>query len=134
MLKLSLVSLSLFLPVSLVARADRAVSARSSVALQPSASATASYPSVIEPRLPHVDRIVNVMRARVADHITAEVDLCVSTAGSVTQAVVRRGSGFATIDVALVRDLATWKFEVMPGPTSVQICDRTTIVYRVARD
>jgi TonB family protein len=87
-------------------------------------------PSAIEPTLPSVDRIANQVRARLGDTATAELSLCVSPSGHVTKVELARSSTFDAFDTALLRDAETWQFSTMPGPASVQSCQRTTIAYR----
>jgi TonB family protein len=110
-----------------------ACSILTSIAATASASETSlvsAFPDVIDSQTPQVDRFVNMMRTRIADRISVEVELCVSPTGEVARVTVHRGSGYAALDAALARDLAAWRFEAMPGPTSVRMCTRTTLVYR----
>ena len=89
--------------------------------------------AAIEPSLPSVDRMAHQVRARLGDTATAELKLCVSPAGQVTKVELFQRTSFEAFDAAVVRDAQSWKFAAMPGPATVQTCDRATISYRAHR-
>jgi len=93
-------------------------------------SAPRAFPRPIEPALPDVDRMAHQIRARFGDDATAALDLCVSPAGRVTKVALARKSSFDAFDRAVLRDVARWQFAAMPGPASLEVCDRATIAYR----
>ncbi len=93
-------------------------------------SAIAVFPAARQLAAPSVDRVANLVRARLGETAIAELDLCVSTDGHVSKVELARGSSFAMFDSALVRDAESWQFERLPGPATLQSCMRTTIAYR----
>ncbi|MBS1118926.1 MAG: hypothetical protein H6Q90_1154 [Deltaproteobacteria bacterium] len=94
-------------------------------------AAPASFPAALELSVPAVDRVAHLVRARLGETATAELELCVSPDGHVAKAELVRGSSLAAFDRALVHDAESWQFATLPGPASVQSCRRTTIAYRI---
>ena len=52
------------------------------------------FPSVIAPAVPSVDRIAHSIRARLGSTAIAELELCVSPAGTVTKVALAKTSTF----------------------------------------
>ena len=87
------------------------------------------FPSAIDPALPSVDRMSRAVYATLGDTATAQLDLCITPSGKVTKLALARGTSMPELDAALLADAKTWRFEAMPGPDSVQICDRAEVSY-----
>ena len=115
---------------TIVTDRDHAPHARVHLELTGSTDTAAVFPAAIDPALPSVDRIGREVRGTLGDAATAQIDLCVSPAGAVTKASLVRGSSFSDFDQALLRDVNAWRFTSLPGPSSVQTCERAKITYR----
>jgi len=89
-----------------------------------------AFPSAIEPRLPSVDRLAHVVRARLGSTAHAALDVCVSPEGSVASAVLARSSGLEAFDRALLDDASSWQFTTTPGPHGARRCRQVAIEYR----
>jgi len=112
---------------------ETAPSAKVALDLTLETGAKASFPSAVEPRLPSVDRIAHHVRARLGDDATAALELCVSPAGRVTKVSMIQGSTYEPFDAAVVRDAQAWRFTTMPGPDSLQSCERVEVTYVAPR-
>lgn len=112
-----------------VTDSDSAPRAHVRLELAGSSDTAAVFPRAIDPNLPSVDRIGREVRGTLGDTARVQIDLCVSTAGNVTNAVLVQGSGFADFDAALLRDVGTWRFQTMAGPATLQTCERAKISY-----
>lgn len=115
---------------TIVAEHDAPTPARVHLALARQADTAAVFPTAIAPTLPRVDRIGREVRGTLGDRATAAIDLCVSAAGNVTKVALVESSSFAQFDKALLADLERWQFAAMPGPDSLQTCERAKITYR----
>ena len=121
--------LTILLLVSL--SADREPGPHARVQLEfPGLADTAVFPTAIDPALPRVDRIGREVRGTLGERAIAQIDLCVSPAGRVTKLALVEGSSFADFDAAVLGDVSGWRFSSMPGPPSVQTCERAKITYR----
>ncbi len=111
---------------------DRETHAGSRVQLDlvPHAVATRVFPSAIDPRLPSADRVAHQIRAELGEAASIEVRLCVAPQGRVSSVEVLRGSELAVFEQAVLADAMGWRFAALPGPASVQTCERATITYR----
>ncbi len=114
---------------TLVAERESAPHAAIQLDFAKGADTAAVFPRAIEPMVPSVDRIGREVRGTLGDTATAQVDLCVSAAGKVTKASLVRGSSFSEFDQALLRDIEDWRFSSLPGPASLQTCERATVTY-----
>ena len=114
----------------LVAERDNTPSARVHLEFPGQADTAAVFPTAIAPALPSVDRIGREVRGTLGEIASAQIDLCVSPAGKVTKAALVQGSSFSDFDQALLRDVEGWRFASMPGPASLQTCERAKISYR----
>lgn len=112
---------------------ETAPSAKVALDLTAEAGVQATFPSAVEPRLPSVDRIAHHVRARLGDDATAALELCVSPAGRVTKVSMIQGSTYEPFDNAVLRDAQAWQFTTMPGPDSLQSCERVKITYVAPR-
>ena len=92
-----------------------------------------AFPAAIDPAVPSIDRIGREIGATLGDSATAQVDLCVSPSGRVTKLALAESSSSDAFDTALLQDAQRWRFASMPGPDSVQICQRARITYHPAR-
>jgi TonB family protein len=133
MFKLAILSLSLAACATTGATAlDRDSAPRAKVKLDLAMTgADTSFPAALEPQVPTIDRIARAVRLRVGDTATAELELCVTPAGTVKHLRLARGSSYAAFDQALLRDAAAWQFASLPGPDNVMSCSRATIAYHV---
>jgi TonB family protein len=113
-----------------VAERDNAPHARVHLEFTGSTDTAAVFPAAIDPALPSVDRIGREVRGTLGDAASAQIDLCVSPAGNVTKASLVQGSSFGDFDQALLQDVNAWRFAAMPGPATVQTCERARITYR----
>ncbi len=93
----------------------------------------ASFPAVVEPRLPSADRIAPRIRTLLGETASADVHLCVAPAGNVTSVALARGSTMPAFDHAMMNDVTAWQFAAQPGPATVRTCERFTISYRTHR-
>jgi TonB family protein len=57
----------------------------------------------------------------------------VSPQGAVTDVKLLEASALPAFDTAVLRDARAWRFTAMPGPASVQTCERATLRYLVPR-
>lgn len=114
---------------------DREATTRTGLQFQlvPGHDAPRVFPSVIEPALPSADRLAHHVRARFGEVIEAELDLCVAPNGEVASAKLASSTGFEALDAAIERDASAWKFDAMPGPATVQSCERARLTYRAPR-
>lgn len=113
---------------------DRDTTPRAKVQLDLAATSDATqpaFPAALAPEVPSVDRLAHTIRAALGSTATAELDLCVSPAGTVTKVELARSSSLPELDAALLHDARAWQFASMPGPDSVQSCRRATIAYRL---
>ena len=113
-----------------LADTDHAPRARVHVDIARHADTVTAFPSAIAPTLPSVDRIGREVRGTLGETATAQLDLCVSTSGKVTKIALAESSSFADFDRALLHDARGWRFSTMPGPASLQTCERAKITYR----
>ncbi|MDX2088589.1 MAG: hypothetical protein SFX73_12110 [Kofleriaceae bacterium] len=134
-MKLSCLVLSLTACATGSIGTDRDVAPRTGIHLQlaPAKDATRVFPSVIDPSLPSADRLAHHVRMRFGEAVEAELDLCVVPNGTVASAKLAAPTGYDALDAAIERDAASWKFEAMPGPASVQSCERARLTYRAPR-
>jgi TonB family protein len=95
--------------------------------------ASAIARKAIDPELPSVDRIAHLIRARLGDAASADLDVCVAPSGRVTDVTLVRTSTLRAFDDAVLRDAETWQFTALPGPANVKSCSRATISYRAHR-
>jgi len=111
--------------------ADEEVAPHSRIKVERSGSSdpSAVLPAPVDAELPRVEQIGREVQGKLGDEAVAELDLCVSPAGRVTQATLVKGSSFDDFDAALVRDVNEWQFEEQPGPSNVQTCERARITY-----
>jgi len=93
-------------------------------------SAPLALPTVVDRSLPSVDRISRAVYATLGDTASAQLDVCIAPSGKVTKLELARSSSMPELDAALLHDVKDWRFEAMPGPDTVQICERTQITYR----
>jgi TonB family protein len=91
------------------------------------------FPKAIEPELPSADRLGRAIEVRFGDQASVDVHLCVTPAGQVSSAELRRGSTMDLFDQAVLSDVRDWQFAVQPGPASMKSCEIATIVYRTHR-
>lgn len=115
---------------------DRAAGSRAKLDLHVNASAdgaSAIAPRAIDPDLPSVDRIAHLIRARLGDAASADLDVCVAPTGRVTGVTLVRTSTLRAFDEAVLHDAETWQFKALPGPAHVKSCTRATISYRAHR-
>jgi hypothetical protein len=112
---------------------DREVAPRTGVQLSlvPAADAEKVIPAAIDPRLPRVDRMATQIRYELGDTVTAELSLCVSPDGNVTDIALARTTGLSDLDTAIVDDVRAWQFAELPGASTLRTCQRTTLAYRV---
>ncbi|MGE0398507.1 MAG: energy transducer TonB [Kofleriaceae bacterium] len=112
---------------------DRDVAPRTGVELSlvPAADAVRVIPAAIDPRLPRVDRMATQIRYEIGSTVTAELSLCVSPAGNVTDVALARTTGLSELDTAIIDDVRAWQFAELPGDESLRTCQRTTLAYRV---
>ncbi|HEU0036647.1 MAG TPA: hypothetical protein VFQ53_38805 [Kofleriaceae bacterium] len=100
----------------------------------PSRDAILTQRRAIDPELPSADRIAHQIRARLGDHVTAELELCIGATGTVHRVALVRGTSLPKLDEAILRDATAWQFASLPGKTastSLQTCQRATLAYRV---
>lgn len=112
---------------------DRDVSPRTGVQLSlvPVNDAVRVIPAAIDPRLPRVDRMATQIRYEIGSTVTAELSLCVSPDGNVTDIALARTTGLSDLDTAILDDVRAWQFAELPGDSSLRTCQRTTLAYRV---
>lgn len=112
---------------------DRDVTPRTGVQLSlvPVADAVPVIPAAIDPRLPRVDRMATQLRYEIGSSVVAELSLCVSPTGDVTEVALARTTGLSDLDTAIVDDVRAWRFAELPGDSSLRTCQRTTLAYRV---
>lgn len=112
---------------------DRDVAPRTGVQLSlvPASDAVQVIPEAIEPRLPRVDRMATQIRYEIGDTVTAELSLCVSPKGNVTDVALAASTGLSDLDTAILDDVRAWQFAELPGDASLRTCQRTTLAYRV---
>lgn len=112
---------------------DREVAPRTGVQLSlvPAADAERVIPAAIDPRLPRVDRMAMQVRYELGDTVTADLSLCVSPDGNVTDIALARTTGLSDLDTAIVDDVRAWQFAELPGASTLRTCQRTTLAYRV---
>ena len=115
---------------TLVAERDSAPTGHVKLEFTAPADTQAVFPSALDPQLPSVDRIGRAERGTLGERAAAMIDLCVSPAGAVTKASLVESSSFSEFDAALLKDINTWQFSRMPGPASVQSCERAKVTYR----
>lgn len=112
---------------------DRDVAPRTGVQLSlvPAPDAEQVIPAAIDPRLPSVDRMATKVRYEIGDTITAELSLCVSPDGNVTDVALAGSTGLSDLDTAILDDVRAWQFAELPGASTLRTCQRTTLAYRV---
>ena len=90
------------------------------------------FPAAKDPQLPTADRMRHEIRTELGEVASADVRLCVAPDGRVKKVEIVRGSSFAALDQAIVRDVADWQFSGMPGSSrdDLQSCEVATIHYR----
>ena len=88
------------------------------------------FPKVIDPELPSADRLGRAIEVRFGAQASVDVHLCVTPAGQVSSAELRRGSTMDLFDQAVLSDVRDWQFAAQPGPTTLKSCEIATIVYR----
>jgi TonB family protein len=112
---------------------DRESAPRTGVQLSlvPAIDAVRIIPAAIDPQLPRVDHMARRIKFELGDRVSAELSLCVSPQGSVTDVAIARSSGMSDLDTAIVDDVRAWQFAEMPGPSSVRTCRQATLAYRV---
>ena len=110
---------------------DRQTAPRSGVHLELAGTngAASEFPAALDPAVPSVDRIGREVRGTLGDHAVAQLDLCVSPSGRVTKLALAESSSFDEFDAALLRDAQSWRFAAMPGPDTIQICQRARVTY-----
>ena len=100
----------------------------------PAADDTAQvFPKVLAPELPSADRLGRAIEVRFGEQASVDVHLCVTPAGQVSSAELRRGSTMDLFDQAVLSDVRDWQFAAQPGPGTVKSCEIATIVYRTHR-
>ena len=132
MLKLAAIALALSACATHNAAFDRDAGARSGIHLNLTSATDAAnpaFPDVLDRAVPNVDRMSHAIRARLGTIAVAQLQLCGTPNGKVTEAKVKQGSGYAVFDTALEQDAAAWQFAAMPGPSTVQSCRLTTVAY-----
>ena len=95
--------------------------------------AKATFPAVMQPRLPSADRIAPRLATLGGDSLSADVRLCVRPDGKVANATLSQSSQVVAFDQAMMRDVAEWQFAAMPGPATLKTCEDFTISYRPRR-
>ncbi len=112
---------------------DRDVAPRTGLQLTlvPANDAVQVIPAAIDPRLPRVDRMATQIRYEIGDTITAELSLCVSPDGNVTDVALAGSTGLSDLDTAIIDDVRAWQFAELPGASTLRTCQRTTLAYRV---
>jgi TonB family protein len=109
---------------------DRSSRLGTSIALTPREPETMRVvPAAIAPRLPSVDRMAAQVREQLGTAPAVEAELCVTPIGRVASAAVVRGTTMPAFDQAVLRDVASWQFDALPGPATLKTCQRTTITY-----
>lgn len=131
MSKLAVLVISLSACATAATGLDRETAPRAKVQLDFSTEgrSDAVFPSAIEPALPSVDRMARQIRAELGEAAVASINLCVSPAGKVTNIEILESSSSAAFDQAVLRDAKAWQFETMPGPATLQTCERARIKY-----
>ena len=109
---------------------DTAARAHVHLDLATQADTTAVFPTAIAPALPSVDRIGREVRGTLGDTASAQIDLCISASGKVTNIALVESSSFDAFDEALLRDVERWQFSTQPGPEALHTCERAKITYR----
>ena len=112
---------------------DRDVAPRTGVQLSfvPAPDAEQVIPAAIDPRLPSVDRMATKVRYEIGETITAELSVCVSPDGNVTDVALAGSTGLSDLDTAIIDDVRAWQFAELPGASTLRTCQRTTLAYRV---
>lgn len=101
------------------------------LSLVPAVDAVQVIPDAIDPRMPRVDHMARRIKFELGDNVTADLSLCVSPQGSVTDVAIARSSGLSDLDTAIIDDVRAWQFAELPGPTTLRTCQRATLAYRV---
>ena len=75
--------------------------------------------------LPSADNVAMHMQKVLGDSAAADLRICVDSTGRVANADLRKSSGLASYDAAVLEDVKAWQFE---APTSTS-CTDLTVVY-----
>lgn len=112
---------------------DRDVAPRTGVrlSLEPAVDAVRVFPDAIDPQLPRVDRMATQIHYELGATVTADLSLCVSPQGSVTEVALARTTGLSELDTAILDDVRAWRFAELPGSETLRTCQRATLAYRV---
>lgn len=112
---------------------DRDVAPHTGVTLSlvPAPDAAQVIPTAIDPRMPRVDRMATQIRYEIGSTVVAELSLCVSPEGNVTDVALARTTGLSELDTAIIDDVRAWQFAELPGSSTLRTCQRTELAYRV---
>jgi hypothetical protein len=86
-------------------------------------------PTPIDPKLPSVDRIAYQVHREFGSSASTDLRLCVHPNGEVASVLLIGGSSLPAFDLAVVDDAAEWKFTKLPGPSSLERCEKAKVVY-----